>query len=99
MAIAEENITRDGGNMAEEIKAARTHAYDAKPVIKYAAQRAVKTGETYYVVARGGKFAFASKPPGPVASHWRVDHLAEVTAHIGGSDKTEYKYLNLEGLA
>jgi hypothetical protein len=78
--------------MSDTITPQRTNQFDPRPVIKYAAERAVSSGRDRFVFVQGINFAYGTKPPTPQQSHWRVDHKGELFAHLGGQDVTEYNY-------
>lgn len=80
--------------MNDVVKPKKSDPYDPKPVIKYAAQQAVKTGRDHYVVVKTARFVCDTQQPSPTWSHWKVDHMGELYAHIGGMSMgiTEYHY-------
>lgn len=75
--------------------AKKSDPYDPKPVIQYAADKAVETGKDQYVASSGGAFRWTSKQPPTTQSHWRLDHGANLFAHIpeDGLETDQYNYI------
>lgn len=75
-----------------DIIAKKSDLYDERPVLKYAAKQAVSLGVDRYVISKNGRWTYSVKPPGPRWTHWKVDHMGELYAHMGGMNVTEYLY-------